>query len=221
MSSENCWSAGADSVGPAMQGAQSWSRQACEEVGRLAGHEWALLRVALRTGGGTGLPVEPEGGPRTLCFSALPHLWVLVFLIGLSWAQASPPAPERWETAWPLRVVITTRVTLPRLDEGCWRASLEVVQPRSCPHLGLPPSQCPEKQNGSFLSQSFLLEGQKPGEGRLTAAPRQWVPGSWVSHCREFLLMALRPPRQCGLAPSCPQASALRCGHGAGLVGRP
>lgn len=72
MSSENYWSAGADSVGPAMQGAQSWSRQACEEVGRLAGHEWALLRVALRTGGGTGLPVEPEGGPRTLCFSALP-----------------------------------------------------------------------------------------------------------------------------------------------------
>ena len=25
-----------------------------------------------RTGGGTGLPVEPDGGPRTLCFSALP-----------------------------------------------------------------------------------------------------------------------------------------------------
>lgn len=50
-----------------------------------------------------------------------PHWRVLVFLIGLSWAQASPPAPERWETAWPLRVVITTRVTLPRLDQGCWR----------------------------------------------------------------------------------------------------
>ena len=51
---------------------------------------------------------------RELCVSQpFPHLWVLVFLIGLSWAQASPPAPERWETAWPLRVVITTCVTLP------------------------------------------------------------------------------------------------------------
>lgn len=32
-------------------------------------------------------------------------------------------------------------------------------------------------------SQPFLPEGQKPVEGRLTAAPKQWVPGGWVSHC--------------------------------------
>lgn len=55
MSSENCWSGGADSVGPAMPGARSWSRQACEEVGRLAGHEWALLRVALEDGRRNGI----------------------------------------------------------------------------------------------------------------------------------------------------------------------
>lgn len=58
---------------------------------------------------------------RELCASQpFPHLRVPVFLI----LQASPAAPERWETAWPLRVAIATRVTLPRLDEGCWRGQL-------------------------------------------------------------------------------------------------
>lgn len=55
MSSENCWSGGADSVGPAMQGARRWSCRACEEVGRLAGHEWALHRVALEDGRRNGI----------------------------------------------------------------------------------------------------------------------------------------------------------------------
>ena len=73
------------------------------------------------TGGGSGWPVEPGGGPRTWCLSALPPPAGAGFLTGLSWPQGSPPAPERQETARLPRLVITTRVTLPRLDEGCWR----------------------------------------------------------------------------------------------------
>lgn len=65
--------------------------------------------------------MEPGGGPRTWCLSALPPPAGAGFLTGLSWPQGSPPAPERQETARPPRLVITTRVTLSRLDEGCWR----------------------------------------------------------------------------------------------------
>lgn len=66
MQAENCWSGGAESVGSAMQGAQGWSRQACEEVGRLAGHAWALLRDALEHGRRIGVARGAWGRPADL-----------------------------------------------------------------------------------------------------------------------------------------------------------
>lgn len=44
------------------------------------------------------------------------------------------------------------------------------------------------------------------------AHSRPQAVGAW--RLGQPLLMTLRPAGQCGLAPSCPQASALRCGQG-------
>lgn len=98
-----------------------------------------------------------------LMSSAEPSLWPPAPAAG---PQGSLPALGRLETARPLRPVVSTqRVALPYLEEGCQRASLELVQPCSPPRPGLSPSQCPEKQNRWFLSQLFLPVGPKPGEG--------------------------------------------------------
>lgn len=157
-------------------------------AGRLAGHEWVLLKltpenVRKKQGQQRGL----AEGPRTWCYPALPQAaaslplgtsrYGPMFLTSSAEPSLWPPAPAagpqgslpalgRLETAQPLRPVVSTRhVALPPLEEGCGRASLELVQPYSPPRAGLSPSQCPEKQNRWFLSQLFLPVGPKPGEG--------------------------------------------------------
>lgn len=78
MQSENCWSGGAgecrvcDAEAPGLEppGLRQW--------GGWQGTRKALLRDALEHRRRMGVAVEPGGGPRTWCLSALPHLRVLV-----------------------------------------------------------------------------------------------------------------------------------------------